>query len=153
MQLTLCPLFSGSSGNSVYVACGGVKLLVDAGVSATRVEANLREIGVDIREIDAILVTHEHVDHVRGRACSPPLRPAGLCQRGHVAGHCAKGKRHSAQMRAHILYRGGFLYRRAERQSLPDSARRGPTPSGFRLTVRDCAAAWRRISGISTTHG
>ena len=48
MQLTLCPLFSGSSGNSVYVACGGVKLLVDAGVSATRVEANLREIGVDI---------------------------------------------------------------------------------------------------------
>ena len=36
MQLTLCPLFSGSSGNSVYVACGGVKLLVDAGVSATR---------------------------------------------------------------------------------------------------------------------
>ena len=66
MQLTLCPLFSGSSGNSVYVACGGVKLLVDAGVSATRVEANLREIGVDIREIDAILVTHEHVDHVRG---------------------------------------------------------------------------------------
>ena len=66
MQLNLCPLFSGSSGNSVYVACGGVRLLVDAGVSATRVEANLREIGVDIREIDAILVTHEHVDHVRG---------------------------------------------------------------------------------------
>lgn len=91
MQLTLCPLFSGSSGNSVYVACGGVKLLVDAGVSATRVEANLREIGVDIREIDAILVTHEHVDHVRGLACSAaasacrsmPTRARGraLCKR------------------------------------------------------------------------
>ena len=66
MQLTLCPLFSGSSGNSVYIACGGVRILVDAGVSATRVEANLREIGVDIRDIDAILVTHEHVDHIRG---------------------------------------------------------------------------------------
>ena len=39
MQLNLCPLFSGSSGNSVYMACGGVKLLVDAGVSAARVEA------------------------------------------------------------------------------------------------------------------
>ena len=49
MQLNLCPLFSGSSGNSVYMACGGVKLLVDAGMSAARVEANLREIGVDIR--------------------------------------------------------------------------------------------------------
>ena len=66
MQLTLCPLFSGSSGNSVYISCGGVRILVDAGVSATRVEANLREIGVDIRNIDAILVTHEHVDHIRG---------------------------------------------------------------------------------------
>lgn len=66
MKLTLCPLFSGSSGNSIYIACGRTRLLVDAGVSAARVEANLREIGVDIREIDAILVTHEHVDHVRG---------------------------------------------------------------------------------------
>ena len=66
MRLTLCPLFSGSSGNSIYISCGGVRLLVDAGMSAARIEAHLREIGVDIREIDAILVTHEHVDHVRG---------------------------------------------------------------------------------------
>ena len=65
MRLTVCPLFSGSSGNSVYIACGGVRLLVDAGVSAARVEANLAEIGVNISQIDAILVTHEHIDHVR----------------------------------------------------------------------------------------
>lgn len=65
MRMTLCPLFSGSSGNSVYVACGGMRLLVDAGVSAARVQAHLAEIGVDIREIDAVLITHEHVDHVR----------------------------------------------------------------------------------------
>ena len=66
MRLTLCPLFSGSSGNSIYISCGGAKILVDAGMSAARIEAHLREIGVDIREIDAILVTQEHVDHVRG---------------------------------------------------------------------------------------
>lgn len=66
MRLTLCPLFSGSSGNSIYISAGGVRLLVDAGMSASRVEAHLREIGVDIRDIDAILVTHEHVDHIRG---------------------------------------------------------------------------------------
>ena len=66
MRLTLCPLFSGSSGNSIYIACGGAKILVDAGMSAARIEAHLREIGVDIREIDGILVTHEHIDHVRG---------------------------------------------------------------------------------------
>jgi len=66
MKLTLCPLFSGSSGNSIYIACGGTRLLVDCGMSAARIEAALREIGVDIREIDAMLITHEHVDHVRG---------------------------------------------------------------------------------------
>lgn len=64
--MTVCPLFSGSSGNSVYIACGGVRMLVDAGVSAARVEGALREIGSAPEDIDAVLVTHEHVDHVRG---------------------------------------------------------------------------------------
>lgn len=64
--MTVCPLFSGSTGNSIYIAMGGVKLLVDAGMSAARIAGELAEIGVDIDEIDAILVTHEHVDHVRG---------------------------------------------------------------------------------------
>ena len=66
MRLTVCPLFSGSSGNSVYISCGGVRLLVDAGVSAARVEAQLGEIGVHPQDLDAILVTHEHIDHIRG---------------------------------------------------------------------------------------
>lgn len=66
MKLTLCPLFSSSAGNSIYISCGGVKVLVDAGVSASRIQGELEAIGVDIRDIDAILVTHEHVDHVKG---------------------------------------------------------------------------------------
>ena len=65
--MTLCPLFSGSSGNSIFLSCGGVRLLVDAGMSAAREEAALREIGVDVRELDGVLGTHEHGDHVRGR--------------------------------------------------------------------------------------
>ena len=68
MQLALCPLFSSSSGNSIYVSIGGVRLLVDAGVTASRIEANLREIGVDAGSLDAILVTHDHIDHIRGLA-------------------------------------------------------------------------------------
>ena len=66
MRLTVCPLVSGSAGNSIYISCGGVKLLVDCGVSAARVEAGLREIGVSVDELDGVLITHEHVDHVRG---------------------------------------------------------------------------------------
>lgn len=83
MQMTVCPLFSGSSGNSVYVSCGGIRLLVDAGVSAARVEANLREIGVEMGQIDAILVTHEHVDHVRGLGV--------LCRRHGLAVYANEG--------------------------------------------------------------
>ena len=66
MRMTLCPLFSGSSGNSIYVSFGGMKFLVDVGMAAARIEGELREIGVDIRDIDAIFITHEHVDHIRG---------------------------------------------------------------------------------------
>ena len=66
MRLTLCPLFSGSTGNSIYISCGGVKLLVDCGMSAARVEGALREIGVSADELDGMLITHEHIDHVRG---------------------------------------------------------------------------------------
>ena len=54
MRLTLCPLFSGSSGNSIYISAGGVRLLVDAGMSAAREEAALREIGVDVRDLDGV---------------------------------------------------------------------------------------------------
>ena len=46
MRMTLCPLFSGSSGNSIFLSCGGVRLLVDAGMSAAREEAALREMRV-----------------------------------------------------------------------------------------------------------
>lgn len=59
----LCSLFSGSSGNSVLVSGGGTTLLVDAGKNARTIELALREIGEDVRRIDAILVTHEHSDH------------------------------------------------------------------------------------------
>lgn len=68
MQLALCPLFSGSSGNCVYLSLGGARLLVDAGVACSRIEASLRELGADLERIDAVLVTHDHVDHVRGLA-------------------------------------------------------------------------------------
>ena len=61
-----CPLASGSKGNSVYVGTGSTKILIDAGLSAKAVTAKLQQINVDIADIDAILVTHEHTDHIKG---------------------------------------------------------------------------------------
>lgn len=62
-----CPLFSGSSGNCTYIGtASGGGVLIDAGVSAKRIENALREREIDPASIRAVLVTHEHRDHVAG---------------------------------------------------------------------------------------
>lgn len=63
-----CSLYSGSSGNSLFVQTDNTKILIDAGESAKKIETALNSIDVDINEIDAVLVTHEHTDHIKGLA-------------------------------------------------------------------------------------
>jgi len=58
------PLQSGSSGNSIYVEADGVKLLFDAGISGVQAEKRLRMHGKDIRSVDALIVSHDHSDHI-----------------------------------------------------------------------------------------
>ena len=60
------PLFSGSSGNCVYVKYKDEEILIDAGVSFKKICASLDSIGTSIQNISALLVTHEHSDHVSG---------------------------------------------------------------------------------------
>jgi len=57
-------LQSGSNGNSIYVEVDGVKLLFDAGISGITAERRLAAHGRDIRDVDALIVSHEHSDHV-----------------------------------------------------------------------------------------
>ena len=66
--MKLCTLASGSSGNCIYVENGDTHLLVDAGISAKRIEENLKSIGVDPQSIDSMLITHDHSDHIQGAA-------------------------------------------------------------------------------------
>lgn len=61
-----CPLFSSSSGNSIYIGAGNDSVLIDIGVSAKRTEQALHNIGVDADSIRDIFITHEHSDHVKG---------------------------------------------------------------------------------------
>ena len=61
-----CQLFSGSSGNSIYIGNNSAGILVDIGVSAKRCEYQLNRIGVSPDSLKAIFVTHEHRDHVAG---------------------------------------------------------------------------------------
>lgn len=66
MELRFSPLFSGSSGNAIYVGCDNAHLLVDAGMSGTRVIQEMQRIGVNPGNLSGILVTHEHSDHIKG---------------------------------------------------------------------------------------
>lgn len=61
-----CAMFSGSSGNCAYVSAGGASILIDAGVSARSICRALESIGSGIEKIAAILITHEHSDHIKG---------------------------------------------------------------------------------------
>jgi phosphoribosyl 1,2-cyclic phosphodiesterase len=66
MGLRFSILASGSTGNAMVVANDEVKVLIDAGLSAKRIEQLLQEREVTAKDFDAILVTHEHSDHIKG---------------------------------------------------------------------------------------
>ncbi len=64
--MRLYPIASGSSGNSIYVGSESTHILVDAGISKIKIEDGLKGAGLSGRDIDAILITHEHSDHIQG---------------------------------------------------------------------------------------
>ena len=66
MDMYFCPLYSGSSGNSLFCQYGNTKLLIDAGKSGKTIEDALASIGTDINTISGVLITHEHSDHISG---------------------------------------------------------------------------------------
>lgn len=62
-MLSCCSLYSSSSGNSFFIQTENTKLLIDAGVSCKKIEEALDSFNVSASSIDAILLTHEHIDH------------------------------------------------------------------------------------------
>lgn len=66
MGMVFCPLFSGSTGNACFVATENTRVLVDAGITASTLVKALDQVGCDPHHLDGILVTHEHIDHIKG---------------------------------------------------------------------------------------
>lgn len=66
MKMVFCSLGSGSSGNVSFVQAGDTRLLVDAGLSGKAITEALKEIEVLPEMLNGILVTHEHIDHIKG---------------------------------------------------------------------------------------
>ncbi|MBR5509604.1 MAG: MBL fold metallo-hydrolase [Lachnospiraceae bacterium] len=64
--MRLCSIASGSSGNCIYTGSEQTHLLVDAGISAKKIEAGLKELELEGKDIQGLLITHEHFDHIKG---------------------------------------------------------------------------------------
>ena len=64
--IRICPLSSGSSGNCILIQAADCTVLVDCGITGKAAQTELMRAGVDPNSIDAIIVTHEHIDHISG---------------------------------------------------------------------------------------
>ena len=64
--MRMCSIASGSSGNCIYAGSETTHLLIDAGLNGKRTEQGLEKLGLSMREIDGIFITHEHIDHMQG---------------------------------------------------------------------------------------
>lgn len=87
--ITAVSLNSGSNGNSTVVKSDTTTLLIDAGLNGKLTEARMHEAGIDLDDIDAILITHEHSDHIGGagvlaRKLKIPLYITGMTGKGMI---------------------------------------------------------------------
>ena len=92
--MEICSIASGSSGNCIYVGNEKNHILIDAGVSRKRIVEGLSQIGVAPEQLDAIFVTHEHIDHIQGipmmvKMFGTPVFATG----GTLDGICMKDKK------------------------------------------------------------
>ncbi len=92
-------LQSGSNGNSIYVEAEGVRLLFDAGISGRCAESRMAQNGRDIRQVDALIISHDHVDHVRSAGIFQRLfhLPIYMTRRTHAAMWCNLGRLHDVR--------------------------------------------------------
>lgn len=64
--MRMMTIASGSSGNCVYIGSDNTHILIDAGISKKKIVDGLKEADLSLSDIDAIFVTHEHSDHIKG---------------------------------------------------------------------------------------
>lgn len=65
-SLSVCVLASGSRGNATYISDGRTAILIDAGLSGVEIQRRMAAKGLNPDSLDAILVSHEHTDHIKG---------------------------------------------------------------------------------------
>lgn len=122
--MRLCSIASGSSGNCTYVGSGATHLLIDVGISGKRTEAGLKELALTGADIDGILVTHEHSDHISGLGV--------FCRKYEIPIYATKGT-----IRA-ILHNGG--------KNAPDASLFREIEADKKIIIKDLTVSPMRIS-------
>ena len=83
--MRMCSIASGSSGNCIYIGSDTTHILIDAGISGKRTEEGLNKLGLSMTDVSAVLVSHEHADHIQGLGV--------LARKYHKNVCCTKGTR------------------------------------------------------------
>ncbi len=86
--MELCSIASGSSGNCICVGTDECHVLVDAGISGKRIESGLNSIDLKTEEMQGILITHEHVDHIAGLGVLARRYGLPMATRGRSMRYC-----------------------------------------------------------------
>ena len=88
-----CPLASSSAGNSTYLGTASGAVLIDAGISCRQIGRSLETLGASLGDIHAVLITHEHTDHIKGLATLLKQTGAAVYATAPVLGYIEKSLR------------------------------------------------------------
>ncbi|MFI3201674.1 MAG: MBL fold metallo-hydrolase [Eubacteriales bacterium] len=99
---------SGSDGNCIYVGSEQTNLLVDTGISGVRIRKGLEEYGLTMEEIHGILITHEHIDHIKGLGV--------LSRKYHIPIYATQGTIHAIQKKKSVGKIENILFRNIEKE-------------------------------------
>jgi phosphoribosyl 1,2-cyclic phosphodiesterase len=97
MELSFCSFASGSSGNCYLVKSARAGILIDAGISTKRIHTAIDEIGISRSDIDAVFITHEHSDHVKGIKVLTKQNPSWRVYASRGTGDCIRESVHRAE--------------------------------------------------------
>ena len=122
MSLKFCSFASGSSGNCYLVKNDSGALLIDAGISGKKIFAGLEETDTAHEEVLGVLLTHEHIDHVKSLPIVTKKLPNAYAYANESTWESIE--RLSRILKEILSYRGGFQHRRLSDKAVFHTSRR-----------------------------